>query len=106
VQGPMLYDEHRSVSTHFNPHNWSGGMWGTWETDPPDTGHDPFEIPMQGGGLIVMRRAAWPGFNPLFHGFGGEEGYIHEKVRQRGGKCVCVPQLKWEHRFAKPGGVP
>ena len=62
-------------------------------------GTKPFDIPMQGLGLFAMRRAAWPGFHPKFRGFGGEEGYIHEKVRQRGGRNLCLPRLRWRHRF-------
>jgi hypothetical protein len=48
----------------------------------------------------------WPGFNPLFRGFGGEEGYIHEKFRQAGGRTLCLPFLRWLHRFQRPLGVP
>ena len=42
----------------------------------------------------------------MFKGFGGEEGYIHEKFRRSGGKCICLPQLGWNHRFNRPAGVP
>ncbi len=51
-------------------------------------------------------RSVWPGFNPAFHGFGGEEGYIHEKFRQAGGWSLCLPWLRWVHRFNRPSGVP
>jgi hypothetical protein len=75
-----------------------------------ERGQDPdaaaFDISMQGMGLFCCRRAAWPGFNELFHGFGGEEGYIHEKFRQRGGRTLCLPFLRWMHRFNRPMGVP
>jgi hypothetical protein len=65
---------------------------------------DPhFEIPAMGLGLFSMRKDAWPGFNPLFRGFGGEEGYIHEKVRRGGGKAICLPALRWIHRFTREG---
>ena len=66
----------------------------------------PFDIPMQGMGLFSCRRAVWPGFNPRFRGFGGEEGYIHEKFRQNGGRTLCLPFLRWMHRFRRPMGVP
>lgn len=66
----------------------------------------PYEIPGMGLGLFSMRREAWPGFNEHFRGFGGEEMYIHEKVRQRGGRALCLPWLKWGHRFARPNGTP
>jgi hypothetical protein len=83
-------------------------MYGTWECDERgiDPEAPPFEIPMQGMGLFACRREAWPGFNRMFRGFGGEEGYIHEKFRQRGGRTLCLPFLRWMHRFNRPFGVP
>ncbi len=107
LQGPLLYDDLTSISTHFNP-EWRSQMWGTWGADP--RGHDAegeaFDIPSQGLGVFSCRREAWPGFNPAFRGFGGEEGYIHEKFRQRGGRTLCLPWLRWVHRFGRPKGVP
>jgi hypothetical protein len=107
LQGPLLYDGLATISTHFQP-GWSQGMYGTWGTDPrgEDINGEPFEIPMQGLGLFSCRRDAWPGFNPKFQGFGGEEGYIHEKFRQAGHQTLCLPFLRWVHRFGRPGGVP
>lgn len=64
-----------------------------------------FEIPGQGLGLFSCRTAAWPGFNEHAIGFGGEELYIHEKFRQRGGRALCVPGMKWNHRFYRQGGA-
>ena len=61
---------------------------------------------MQGLGLFACRKAAWPAFNDRFRGFGGEEGYIHGKFRAAGGKTLCLPYLRWLHRFGRPGGVP
>lgn len=68
--------------------------------------YDPgvFEVPAQGLGFFSMLRASWPGFNPHHRGFGGEEGYIHEKVRQRGGRALIHPDLKWNHRFGRADG--
>lgn len=107
LQGPLVYDDMRAISTHFAP-EWSSQMWGVWETDPRgnDPDGEPFDIPMQGLGVFSCRRRAWPGFNPAFRGFGGEEGYIHEKVRQHGGRTLCLPWLRWVHRFSRPKGVP
>lgn len=107
LQGPLLSDNLRSLLTHFHP-EWRRGMYGYWKNnglaDDPDA--EPFEIPMQGLGLFACRRAAWLGFNPLFRGFGGEEGYIHEKFRQAGARTLCLPFLRWMHRFNRPLGVP
>ena len=106
LQGPMVYDDLRKTSTHFEP-VWRAGMWGTWADDTrgDDPTAPPFDIPMQGLGLFASRRDAWAGFNSNFRGFGGEEGYIHEKTRQRGGRTLCLPFLRWVHRFNRPGGA-
>jgi hypothetical protein len=106
-QGPMLSDDLMSLSSHFRP-KWSGGMYGCWADKEDADGFDgpPFEIPMQGMGVFTCRREAWPGFNPRFSGFGGEEGYIHEKFRRRGDKTLCLPFLRWLHRFDRPMGIP
>jgi lipid II:glycine glycyltransferase (peptidoglycan interpeptide bridge formation enzyme) len=107
LQGPLVYDDLESFSTHFDG-VWSGGMWGTWATDPrgQDSEGEPFEIPMMGMGAFSCRKEAWLGFNPAFRGFGGEEGYIHEKFRQAGAHCLCLPWLRWLHRFERPKGIP
>lgn len=107
VQGPLLYDCLRRISTHLEP-RWRGGMYGTWATDPRGAEVDApaFDIPMQGMGLFACRRTAWPGFNSQFRGFGGDEGYVHEMVRRRGGRTLCLPFLRWVHRFNRPLGVP
>lgn len=106
LQGPLLYDDMKTVSTHFDL-NWRGQMWGTWGTD--QRGVDPnaehFEIPAQGMGCFACRKDSWLGFNPKFRGFGGEEGYIHEKYRKAGKKTFCLPFLRWVHRFGRPNGV-
>lgn len=107
IQGPMIYDGLGGKGySHFKP-KWGAWMYGQWATD--DKGIDsqkPFEIPMQGLGLFSCETKNWLGFNELFRGFGGEEGYIHEKFRQNGGKAICIPQLKWLHRFGRPEKPP
>jgi hypothetical protein len=108
VTGPLWYDglEPESISTHFDP-VWRDIMYGVWGTDKESyESGEPFEIPMMGLGLFACRTAAWQGFNEKFKGFGAEEGYIHEKFRRAGGKCICIPKLKWNHRFTRPVGVP
>jgi hypothetical protein len=107
LQGPLVYDDGVHISTHFEP-VWREQMWGIWATDSRglDPDGEPFEIGMQGLGAFSCRVGAWPGFHPGFRGFGGEEGYLHEKVRRAGGRCLCLPWLRWAHRFGRPGGVP
>ena len=107
IQGPLWYDSLGSnISTQFDP-VWRANMYGIWATNKEgmDKG-EPFEIPMMGLGMFSCKTSEWQGFNENFKGFGGEEGYIHEKFRQAGGKCLCLPNLKWVHRFGRPDGVP
>jgi hypothetical protein len=106
LQGPMLYDDGKLLATHFEP-CLREQMWGVWANDPrgQDPEGEPFEIPMQGLGVFSCRKSAWLGFHPQFRGFGGEEGYIHEKFRQSGRRCLCLPWLRWMHRFGRPNGV-
>lgn len=107
LQGPLVYDDLGRLATHMQP-QWRGGALGTWDSDPraADLDAPPFEIPMQGLGLYAFRRSEWPGYNAAFRGFGVEEWYLHEKVRRRGGRTLCLPFLRWVHRFGRPMGVP
>ena len=107
IQGPLWYDSLDSnMSSQFDP-VWRANMYGIWgnNKEAMDKG-EPFEIPMMGLGMFSCKTSEWQGFNKNFKGFGGEEGYIHEKFRQAGGKCICLPNLKWIHRFGRPNGVP
>ena len=81
-------------------------MYGEFAEDPRANLSEPFEIEMQGLGVFSCRKDAWLGFNPRFRGFGGAEFYIHEKYRQAGHKCWCLPWFRWLHRFGRPLGVP
>lgn len=106
LHGPLLYDNLSVGATHMEP-TWRDGMWGIWAVD--DRGLDadatPFEIPAHGMGAFACRKDSWLGFNSAFRGFGGEECYIHEKFRKAGRKVVCLPFLRWLHRFARPAGT-
>lgn len=106
LQGPLVYDDLINISTHFDL-KWSSYMWGQWGTDErgKDKNAEPFEIPAQGMGLFACRKDSWLGFSKEFRGFGGEEGYIHEKYRQAGKKTLCLPFLRWLHRFDRPNGT-
>lgn len=87
---------------------WRNGAAGIWMKDERglDPANPPFVIQQQGTGCFSMRRAAWVGFHPSFTGHGGNETYLFEKVRQRGGQAVCIPALRWVHRFGRPDGIP
>lgn len=105
VQGPMLYDNLEGMATHFKP-TWGADMYGQWDFDKENYNkQEPFKIPMQGLGVFSCQTKNWLGFNKKFRGFGGEEGYIHEKFRKHGDGAICLPQFKWLHRFARPNGV-
>lgn len=104
IQGPLIYDDFKSISTHFDLTKWGSHMWGTWATDERGTDENspPFPIEAQGMGLFACRKDSWLGFNKNFRGFGGEEGYIHEKYRKNGKETLCLPFLRWMHRFERP----
>lgn len=103
IQGPLLYDDLKHESTHLKE-GWGTQFYGKWDTIAiEDSFH---EIPAQGMGVFSCKKNEWLGFNEKFKGFGGEEYYIHEKYRQKGGKCICVKDFKWTHRFDRPNGVP
>lgn len=105
IQGPLLYDNLNDISTHFDP-VWRGDMYGIWAKDRVNYDlNKPFEIPMQGMGLCSFKKENWPGIHPKFKGFGAEEGYIAEKFRRNGGQNICIPELKWVHRFGRPNGI-
>jgi hypothetical protein len=106
LQGPLLRDDLKRIFTHWKP-EWRNGLFGAWDDNGLASNPDapPFEVGMQGMGLFACRRDAWLGFNKAFKGFGGEEGYIHEKFRQAGARTICLPFLRWMHRFARPLGL-
>lgn len=106
IQGPLWYDDLNAYSTHLEP-VFRGNMYGTWATDKLNYNKGlPFEIQMQGMGLCAFRKETWKGINPYFRGFGAEEGYIQAKFKQWGGNTICLPSLKWNHRFGRPLGIP
>jgi len=100
IQGPLLYDDMQTVSTSFKE-GWGSHMYGKWHMDEEYKLGLPFEISFSGMGLFSYRRDAFPKLNQDFRGFGCEEWYVHEKFRQNGGKVICIPQLKWMHRFGR-----
>lgn len=106
LQGVLVYDDLKKYQTHFSD-VIRGNMWGVWDVDERgfDIDGEPFEIPAQGLGMFSCRKESWLGFNRRFRGFGGEEFYIHEKYRKHGRKTLCLPFLRWIHRFMRVGGT-
>lgn len=104
LQGPLLNDDLSIGPCKFNV-EWRSGMYGTWGYDQRAKDDEPFEIPAQGLGLFSSRKRAWMGFHPQHEKFGGEEIYIHDKFIESGKKTLCLPFLKWLHRFSRPSGV-
>jgi hypothetical protein len=105
IQGPLIYDNIKNYATEFLP-IWNDRMYGKWNSDEKSVKtKKSFEINMMGLGLFACETKNWVGINPLFKGFGGEEGYLHEKFRKNKGKCICLSDLKWIHRFSRPNGV-
>ncbi len=107
MQGPMWYDPLTGGPSMFKD-VWSGGMHGQWQPDPRGDGllNPPFEIWAQGTGVMCCRKEAWPGFHLNIRGFFAEAVYIHDKVRKAGGKCWCLPFLRWWHYFRPEGERP
>ena len=104
--GPLVDDNLKPFATRMDP-VWEYNMYGKWIYDINDWKKTtPYEIPMMGLGLFTCTKNAWLGFNENYQGFGGEEGYIHEKYRKSGRKNIMLPWLKWLHRFERPNGVP
>jgi len=108
LQGPMLYDSlGNNMAAKMTP-IWRSQMYGIWDEDERAVKptNKPFEIDMHGLGIFACRTDSWLGFSDHFIGFGGEEGYIHTKYKQAGHKTLCLPFLRWLHRFGRPRGVP
>ena len=104
--GVLVYDNLMDCSTHMEA-VWRGHMWGIWANNIKidQVPLEPFEIWGHGGGCFLSKRDAWLGFHKDFRGFGGEEGYLPEKYRKQGKKVLCLPFLKWIHRFGTPNGT-
>jgi hypothetical protein len=96
--------------TYFPPIQWAGHERKLVELGCVEIGKldsdEPFDIPGQGMGLYACRREAWLGYVEHASGFGGEEMNIHLKFRQAGKRSLCLPFLKWNHRFGRAGGAP
>lgn len=106
VQGPLVYNDMKSLSSSLND-TWGGdSLWGQWQTNPELKDRKWFQILAQGMGLFASSKKGWLGFNPHFRGFGGEERYVHEKYRRAGKRTWCVSGLRWWHRFNRPTGYP
>ena len=105
VSGSLINDQGAAFGQYAA--QWSKHHFGTWATDPAGRdahpGNPPYEIGFSGLGAFAMRPAAWPGMNAAFRGFGGAEGYLHEKTRRAGGASVCLPAFRWRHLFARFG---
>jgi glycosyltransferase involved in cell wall biosynthesis len=130
IHGPILFNTTNRYSLEWKP-KWSRNMWGVWamslmpyklfiSLNKQEKGKakkeiderkliikslpkKPFEIWGMGLGVFCCRRDSWLGFNQRFLGFGGEEGYIHEKFRNAGRKVLCDPSKVWMHFFCNQG---
>ncbi len=105
LQGPLVSDCGKVSSTNMKP-QWRDNFFGVWESNSKNIKEgQPFQIDMHGLGLFACSKNSWLGFNENFNGFGGEQGYIHQKFKNIGGKTLCLPFLKWTHRHKKSGGT-
>jgi len=107
LHGPLCGVNLNVTATHMRD-AFRCGMYGRWDIDPRgQSTHFPiFEINAHGMGLFACRKEHWPGMNPRFYGVCSEEGYIHRKMRQSGGKVMCLPAMKWVHRHSQHKSPP
>jgi hypothetical protein len=107
LQGPIVMSNLENSFTHYD-NKWRKEMWGIWPAavDPNKIQAEPFEIEMMGLGLFGCRKDSWLGFHPDCKGFDGVEGVIHEKYRRAGRKVLCLPFMKWIHKFGRSGNFP
>jgi len=108
IHGPIVLSALTNAYTHYE-NVWRKDMWGIWpKAVRPETltGNDPIEIEMMGCGLFGCRKDSWLGFHKDCQGFAGVEGVIHEKYRKAGRKVLCLPFLKWVHKFGRSGNYP
>ena len=103
--GPLAWDSLKSGASSFKD-EWDGEMWGRWDGSLVPLDAQPFETLGMGLGVFSMRKDAFPGFPKDVSGFGGEELCLHNRVRKHGGKSVCLPFLRWVHRWGRPDGIP
>ena len=105
--GPLLYERIGGPVIAKMIPQWRDHMYGFWGEDERanNIDGDPFEIEMHGLGIFACKTDSWLGFHEAFIGFGGEEGYIHNKYRKFNRKVWCLPFLRWLHRFDRPNGV-
>lgn len=102
LTGPLWYDDLKHTSEQLDP-VWRGHDFGIWGNNKEGMASgQPFEIPAQGMGCFSFLRSHAPIISRAFNGFGAEEWYMAEKTRQNGGKVICHPGMKWNHRFDWP----
>lgn len=98
VHGPLVYADLKNYCCAWK-NEWRGNMWGIWDSNVTVLPKEPFEIWGMGTGFFLTKRTSWLGYNKNFKGFGGEQGYLHEKYRKAGRKVWCYPNLVWMHMF-------
>ena len=103
IHGPLVANSFDKIGREWLP-VWRSGMWGIWNyIKTEDLDLEPYEIWGMGLGVFCTRRDSWLGFNYNFRGFGGEEGYIHEKYRKAGRRVMCYPNMQCLHYFCNQG---
>ena len=100
IHGPIIYADMRNYCCSWQD-VWRGHMWGIWGPSTKELPKEPFEIWGMGTGFFMTKRESWLGFNKRFSGFGGEQGYLHEKYRKAGRKVWCYPKMVWMHMFGR-----
>lgn len=98
IQGPLKLAGNDSYYLAMVP-VWRSHMWGIWADPVKSLPDNPIEIWGMGMGCFYTSRKSWLKYNEKFRGFGGEEGYIHEKYKLAGKRVISDPALVWQHYF-------
>ena len=100
LTGPIVMDDGNTIYT-CQLRQWTSIHLGAWDSDKRGFNSEdyPFEVEQQGLGVFCMKREAWPGFNEELKGAGCVEPVLCQKIRNAGGKVLCLPFLRWHHRF-------
>lgn len=106
ITGPAVMADCKTIETH-QAKQWSTWGYGVWRsTDDLEERTWPFEIEQSGLAVFCSSKESFPGFHPDAKGFGCVESVFCEKYRRNGNKVLCLPQLKWYHRYEKHSKKP
>jgi len=102
--GPLKNEAGHIVATDLLP-EWRGAFFGVWNNNKEIHNKPIIEIEGHGSAYTLMKKEHYPFFHKDFLGFAGEELFLHQKVRNNGGKCYVHKALGWVHRFHRSKAI-